>query len=113
MALDVAVFQPLHESCIEADQALSVVKVGEADDRGLSEGDAHVRNIRVGRGVIRSCANRLDNAGPERSRHQRFATLMLMTRRAAFTHGPAAMQPIPGSVRNWLIADRATHIFVH
>ena len=35
-----------------------------------------------------------------------------MTRRACFTHGPADMQPVPASVRNWLIVVAAMIFFM-
>ena len=65
MRVDMALLQPADKGGIEADEALAVVEVGEAETVAQRR-RRHVRNIRVGRGVNRSCANRLDNAGPKR-----------------------------------------------
>ena len=63
------------------------------------------------RGVICSYANRLTGVAPERKTHARFATLMPDDEALGLTHGPAPMQPVPASVRNWLIVIAAM-IFV-
>jgi heme a synthase len=75
-------------------------------------GRGHFRDIRVGGGVIRSCANRLDKAGPERKASAQFATLTPDDAPGRLAHGPAAMQPAPASVRNWLIVVAAMIFFM-
>ena len=111
MGVDMALLQPADKGGIEADEALAVVEVREAETVAQRR-RRHVRNIRVGRGVIRSYANRLDNAGPERKTSAEFATLMPDDATGRFTHGPADMQPVPASVRNWLIVVAAMIFFM-
>ena len=66
----------------------------------------------VGGGVFRSWANRLDKAGAERKASAKFATLTPDDESGRFTHGPAGMQPVPVSVRNWLIVVAAMIFFM-
>src|SRR5207244_5126974 len=105
MNLDVDAFQPIDERGIETSQALAVVKIGEAEvmpELGAQRRRGHWRNIRMGRGVIRLCANRLNKEGHERKAACR-ATLLPDDGAHGFTHGPAPMQTVPVSVRTWLI----------
>jgi cytochrome c oxidase assembly protein subunit 15 len=60
----------------------------------------------MGRGVIRSYANRLNKARGKRKAPAR-ATLLPDDGVHGLTHGPAAMQTIPAAVRNWLIVVAA------
>src|SRR5205085_10460540 len=68
--------------------------------------------IRVDKRKIRSCANRLGMVSLKRKTSAEFATLMPDDATGGFTHGPAAMQPVPASVRNWLIVVAAMIFFM-
>ena len=66
----------------------------------------------MGRGVIRSYANRLNNTDRERKAPAPFATFMPDDGQGRFTHGPAPMQTAPASVRNWLLVVAAMIFFM-
>ncbi len=111
MDIDVGRLQPACESRIETGKAVAVIEVVEAEAMAQRRRD-HCRNIRVGRGVIRSCANRLNNTDRERKAPAPFATFMPDDGAGGFKHGPAPMQTAPASVRNWLLVVAAMIFFM-
>src|ERR1700716_1821571 len=111
MHINIGRLQPACESRIEAGKTVAVVEVGEAEAMAQRR-RSHCRNIRVGRGVIRSCANRLNNTDRERKAPAHFATFMPDDEAGGLKHGPAPMQTAPASVRNWLLVVSAMIFFM-
>ena len=104
MRLDIRLLQPGHEGGIETGQAIAVMEIVEAQPMSEREGErrrVHRRNIQFARGVIRSCANRLDKPAGQR-KAARVRDINADDGAVGFTHGPARMQPASVSVRNWL-----------
>ena len=106
-------FSQRHESRVETGKTVAVVQVGEVEAVAPSAGAFIARISRRPRGDSFVGEPINHGRGPSaRHRARTFATFMHDDGAARFTHGPAAMQPAPAPVRNWLIVVAAMIFFM-
>ena len=106
VALDVGALEPIDEGRVQAGKTVAVIKVVEAETMA-HRWRGHCRVSGFCREDDRSCANRLKQGRPRAQGIGPLRDINADDGARRFTHGPAAMQPVPASVRNWLIVVAA------